>query len=682
MNSNTGEINWENNTYSYSDTEINLIDDIIIATVYKNSIYELSVLDGSIMAKHPMPVDENGITLDISSMALFKNGNSYKIFFTSCIDVMDSYIVGVYDLSTDEYILSDDVYNIIYDICIIDDSSIAIASKEYDPFFTNYSMYSMKVLGTSTLDITLLDINTVDKKWENTLDYTQVAWNEDKLMPFTYIDENNISHKTVVGYNANIVNIYSLEDGSVLTSYNVNEPLVYISDNENGQLQFITNDGYWGTSSIDDGIPTASFMKYFTEDIDTTIINRGVYIHKSGSSEIMLYVSQQYDDEITYMEDSPSNTVAESYISENYLITLTYDENYYPTVMIYDLDSKKKVFENVLSDEYTYSKFKILGEDNGKVIIAFNDEYIESKTYLYLIDVANNSMNIVPVNGEEQPNNFDYCSYKNGKFYYNYTDYKSNNLFISYDYKTEDFATMDLQYNYGYGNCAPIISHNSNYAISALRNSDTGIETLVLINLTDNSSKDILSVNYEAYVTTTIDDEEKYICSATSTDLYLYSVDGTLIWEMPTTGFLASDLHIRNDELYVVTSTGILNRYSLSDGSFISQTEIMVNNASFENKKIWNWDDENSTLIYTYNEVTSIIDTANWYMVSYVYETLGYSPKYDIFCSRTKDKDDTKSYYVGYYKHYTLQDLIDKGNEIIKNTSLTNEEKSLYGIDK
>ena len=77
--------------------------------------------------------------------------------------------------------------------------------------------------------------------------------------------------------------------------------------------------------------------------------------------------------------------------------------------------------------------------------------------------------------------------------------------------------------------------------------------------------------------------------------------------------------------------------------------------------------------------LTDIVDTESWLEIGSVRNSLGYHEKTDVFFAYSNTSFD--NYHIGYFRHYTLSDLIDKAHRILGNNQITDELKSQYGIE-
>ena len=87
----------------------------------------------------------------------------------------------------------------------------------------------------------------------------------------------------------------------------------------------------------------------------------------------------------------------------------------------------------------------------------------------------------------------------------------------------------------------------------------------------------------------------------------------------------------------------------------------------------------NGLLYLRVDDTLCIVDINNWFELAYIPYCHGHHIPTDHFITFSYAKTFKESS-IGYFKHYTVDDLIDKGKYILQGTELTEEEKSYYGI--
>lgn len=156
--------------------------------------------------------------------------------------------------------------------------------------------------------------------------------------------------------------------------------------------------------------------------------------------------------------------------------------------------------------------------------------------------------------------------------------------------------------------------------------------------------------------------------------------------QIQTGGVMVIDLEFMGDILLVVYADGNLIRYSAQDGSYIGQTDISADQG-FDDYTSVSWDfstpERYAVLI---DDTFNLIDPETWN----VYATISCVVSYDldqqivVVPRRLKDDeivDENKNNELGYFHIYAPEELVEKAKAALNGTTLTEEQKSQYGID-
>ena len=89
--------------------------------------------------------------------------------------------------------------------------------------------------------------------------------------------------------------------------------------------------------------------------------------------------------------------------------------------------------------------------------------------------------------------------------------------------------------------------------------------------------------------------------------------------------------------------------------------------------------DRNEILIYiSEEELTNVIETESWVEQAYIENCLGHHRLTDRFFTYSyKDSEECE---VGYFRHYSLDDLIKKARDFLQGTEMSEATKTEYGI--
>lgn len=131
-------------------------------------------------------------------------------------------------------------------------------------------------------------------------------------------------------------------------------------------------------------------------------------------------------------------------------------------------------------------------------------------------------------------------------------------------------------------------------------------------------------------------------------------------------------------EILVAYSDGILNRYEADTGEYITSVDIStyVNHATSAEF----YPDYEAGYLYIEQEMlTDVVSMEDWIEYAYIQNGLGHHSGTDTFYSFSYVEDGL--YYLGYFRHYTLEDLIARAQTMLNGTEMSDEMRSRYGLE-
>ena len=153
--------------------------------------------------------------------------------------------------------------------------------------------------------------------------------------------------------------------------------------------------------------------------------------------------------------------------------------------------------------------------------------------------------------------------------------------------------------------------------------------------------------------------------------------DGAVTNTIGCPGAKLIGMTIRNNELLVLYNDGSLYCYATDTGQFVRKTEAFMN-YGFDGEAAFDFDEENHLLYIQMDRLTDVFDLESGVQIAHINTCFGHHKGRDIFVTSAEESNDKKQ--VGYYKRYSVEELIEKAHEILRNAELTNETKSRYGI--
>ena len=159
-----------------------------------------------------------------------------------------------------------------------------------------------------------------------------------------------------------------------------------------------------------------------------------------------------------------------------------------------------------------------------------------------------------------------------------------------------------------------------------------------------------------------------------SDDVQVYDKTGALNCSIPCDSETRTVIDLsfvpESDEILLMTSDGMLTKYSLRDGTENCSAD--VNDIFFiysqpENDELsWEYcDDGHLILSGSSHSIVIDIDDTTWGICTMVQDSIGYDAEYDRFYIYENDLSEPAS--LGYFQRYSLDELIELGNRIVGN---------------
>lgn len=668
----TSELVWEQNDtehYSLGDHAILTKDGNILLRSSANLIYQLNSMDGSVQKQIQLPKELGEELISIYDWAV--SPKEEYIAFSAFVSARQ-YIMGVYNVRSGQTVYTEVVEDRIHDLYWADNEHLMTAYSVNDGEFSgssnNYSFLSTDhtwIRCYAPADLALI--------WEYDFTSNEVMINSS----FLYLPATD----SIAYYCGNIADIYDLETGECLYHHNVNDSIIDISDrDEDGWPLYLTKSGGMGAPEPAQGPDSITMVKQFTDDLDKAVVNQGVYVHPSLSREIIyygLYVSDE--DWVEYDDSIVLSNVSKYDLNDSVLAILT-SEDAGITLTLYDPNTDSLLRQIILTDSDSglgVYDYYLLGIQENFLYLSYSD--ILDMTLLE-VDIQNGSFQEYSLPNAYTPAQQYMCIQDGKVFYTGKPDIGVYTLSI-YDLASKEVHDYTLPEGYSSPKLQPIYipDHNCVYYADAAGDS--------LISLEDGSISSVeLPANWNetGYAVVNPENPEELAISDHASILILHT-DGTIQTEINCAGldplglmFCDTDWNHSIDSLLVPYNNGDLYRYSVNDGSFIGKSDISTYiNAAFPAE--FHMDETSHLLYMQINTVMDVIDMDSWVEVICMDHCLGHHVPSDRFITTSYTTRSENR--IGYFRHYTLEELKSKGWEILQGTDLTVEQKSGYGIE-
>ena len=227
------------------------------------------------------------------------------------------------------------------------------------------------------------------------------------------------------------------------------------------------------------------------------------------------------------------------------------------------------------------------------------------------------------------------------------------NLSIRQDLKFAAIAVKDVCY------LVDLDTHDITECQELLKNE---IEQMIWIEPTDHTDRLAITDGYE-------------VCILES--------DGTVITRLNEIGARVVSMTVYQEELVVLYGGGKLTRYALSDGTLKGRTKIAAYSVKYEvvydDQVEWIFKDGKLYLLSKKYNLMQIIDLTTWETEAAAQDGIFYDAERDRIVCCSED-DSSGEIYLGYFPHYTVENLRRKAQDALHGAELTQEERAMYGL--
>ena len=671
----TGEQKWvmdtQGNMDEYTPEQLIVLDDDhVICVRTDDTLLVVNVNDGTLEREIVMPdsIAEGNFGNDfVYYLSFTLSPDGTKLAFRGFTDVVEHSVAGVYDLESEKILYDADFDQYIETIDWIDANNIMVVTSDLSEYDSTRFVDSY-VLTPTERNVYCFNAHNMELKWNNAVVCTSL----DLVTGFIWLGANNM----VGFYCGNRCVCYDINSGELLYDWYTNESLVSVTDRDgDGWPLMITRGGglIFPSPSLNN---TSIHLTYeFIDHISSIIVNHGAYMTDDTSRRIICYNTGVHDEE--WVQTSGVNTryVSDFYLDDNILALLSGAVETMKVTLI-DPNTNTLIGEIDLSDAGVFtSQLAFMGADDENLYISASN-YTDG-VVLYTVDISDGSYETEIIN--ETASTADYsASYRDGNLCYMSGTYNNPGISIRplSGGRTQEFSVP--------------IEHITD--ITAAPQYYERPELIYVPGLSgdyiiDVASDDWTSVSLpEVWSSTTMIEYDAdlgvFIISDSTMLIYIDPETGEITNTIDTNGMAVTGYGIleMNDVKYliVVYDCGKLFRYDAATGGYIDNLDISAYSNYTAESHIYP-DIESGYLYVQQANLTNVIDLSCWYEVAFIENSFGHHDMTDRFYTMSFETTDDVS--IGYFRHYTLQDLIDKANEILGGISIPAELRNIYGID-
>lgn len=651
----TGELLWENtdedDAFDYMLYEASLLEDYAPGQILvMTSVPSVRILDSNTgETLQEILLDDYRVGDYPISVSYFELSPD-KTRLGMCIyEGMDENYIGMLDLQTGSFSISEDSCRFICDIVWFDDDHFAAASYNLSDF-ESAMVDDTYIISPNVSQLVCYDPDNLNELWSVEHVSTGMAYYRSF---FPLPSENMLAF-----YSGDTCTAYDIDDGTVLYNWSVNESIINVSDRDgDANPLIITAGGAMAFPVKSQGNDMVTLTYEFADGIERAIVNHGVYAYQTNSREIIYYNAGAYDEEWEQTEGVTTTSVSSSYLDDD-LLALVYGNDDGIILTMIDPNTNELIRDVTLGDDSDFSsQYDILGVYDGKLYIA-RTEYGAS---LYIVDLDDGDVDTeelvsdMVLYGERINMHGQFIVYQFTRDALPYVAYYDIEEGDSHEFEIPCDLVADLVYK-------PLYFESMGFMYAATTEGDYIVRTE-----TDEIMRVDLPDDWNGTVCASADEQSERIFVSDGRQIMFFDINGDLEFTISTDSRrpLGFDI-LRPDEgdpiFIVLYADGELYRYNANDGSFIgsSEVETYINYIS-EVEFVSDW--ENGYLYIEMNGLTDVVNLADWVEEATIQNSFGHHAPTDSFYTTAYSISSVRS--VGFFRHYSLQDLLDKAYEIL-----------------
>ncbi len=677
----TGTIKWEKEQLGGDDVIATLItespvvmeDGSVLIGTYDDGLFKLSAETGEILERYIIePEDADKYTASVEFDGFKLSPDQKNIIFKGQDDHYSDTEINFYNLETKELrtvdlveagVLQSGYYLDRYDYVDKDNIMLVVDTTEG---YGSYGFLDMDVLTTNYRTIYCIDANKFELKWTNEFSYNAIPYGS------RFIDLYNSNE--ICYCCGNMISVWDKDTGELHEEFNVNESIVGVADSHDGNYpSFITRSGKMGNPITVQGLTNMAVQDTFTSGIEMIAFGKGAYVNTYNSSTIIFYEQGVHDSEYKDFENTPE---FKSILDNDYrlegdvLAVLAATADGSKTMMAFFNAATKEFMGQVqIGGDDTYS-FQLVGlkDDIARVTHKEDDSLVLLEIDAHTLEVKKTTIE------EDYSLSFVDPIYSNGKLIFFRNPIIEGMSIVVKDMETGEEDTFGIEktvYSWGY-------NEELNLLYVATKDFDA------VIDLETHENYEVIhSADWEETKRITIDAQNKRIMVSDNQYVQMLDLEGNEIFKVRTPNVEVYGMTIYTPkkegsriEFLAAYGNGDIYRYDAETGEYLGRSELAYNkvydNASFT------FDYEQNVLFLKLGSLLSLIDLDSWKLITYMNSELAYHKPTDTFIVYAYDT--IKESRVGYFRHYTVEELIQKGNDMLKGQEMSETLKDTYGL--
>ncbi|MBR3533820.1 MAG: TIR domain-containing protein [Clostridiales bacterium] len=644
----------------------------ILVGTFEPAFLLINTSNGNVERTYDLPSVVSGVSMYYSDCVLSPDGT--KVGFSNFVNFGEFYM-GVYDLETGTVTLSTMIDKYVNNVAWIDDERIVSSSLDMSDDYSS-TFNGMDILRNNVRTIRCYSPDDMSIIWESEFVGYGIVYEEGFfLLP---------ASDQITYYSGSTCCAYDIDTGEMINDWNVGNIIVDVSDRDgNGVPLIMTDNGDMVTPSIDIGSDVVGVYHFFPDDIVFLDVNHGVYLFRKYSNDILYFDSYIHDEEWEQTEDLVTESIADDYLDDDLLVLLT-DSDDGTRLIGVDPEENEVAFDVIAggTDEFV-SDFRILGttEDDIYILHSISIDGME------LLKVDKSDGDITRSQIADSMLSEDLCSTMLGGYIAYVDEINTDSVsFGLYDIEEDSVERFEIETGDPYSiydvHIAPVYYDELGVMYVSLWSDDYIIDV---------DSGDITKVDLPSdwSGTTRIFQEDRYSYIIVSDGRHIIFIDqdGEVDRTFSSGGRTVLGFTVLNDEslgeeyeegiLVVAYANGSLSRYDLATDSLIGDIQISrylnsVPVATFDA------DFDAGYLYVKQGRLLSVIDMNSWVEYSYIDNCFGHHGPTDRFFTLSyEDEDETG---IGFYRHYTLDELIERARQMLGGMPVPDDLRDRYGL--
>ena len=665
---NDGTLKWafdrdNDDEYVVNQSIFLMNDGLLMCTANNGTLSVIDSADGRVVRT----ITLSELSDDNYYLTYALSDNCSKLAFCSYSYENNGAVIGVLDIDSEQVVYSDLLDGLVCEMEWADDNRLMAMSYDLDESDSSV-LLDDDIITPYERNIICLDSRDMTRLWDDSL----MCTTDRVFNGFISLDANNM----IGCYCGNVFICYDPESGSRLYEWYTNDAIIDASDCDgDGWPVLITDSGEMLVPSSNLNYAYLRSLYDFSGDLyRAQVCQNSYYTLQEESERIISYNAGVCDEEWSQTEGVQLRNVCDQYLDDNVLVLLSKTESDLCITVINPNDNT--LIDSIqIDDEYAMlSDIDVLGADEDNVYISFSSYNLG--LILYTINIEEGSYtsttlsDIVSLYGSSISFSDGYLCYvseSDGEPVINVCPAAGGEeeLFDVPD----DMTYIDMMVPTYFPDASYI--YLPTFACDYIISTETGEYTAVDLPVNWNGT---VIVKYDWQLNEFIVSDLMYVLCVNADSGEVYSSfdnNGIRI-----TGF---DLLATDDGYYLLVdyNGGTLIRYNAYTGEYAGSSDVSYNLNSL-NPTTFDYDEEARLLYVQQDCLTSVVEVGNWVELCHIDNSLGHHVPTDRFYTMAYYNDDAIN--IGYFRHYTLNELIARANEMLGGIPIPDELVRLYGL--